>query len=236
MKTPLSSLFGLFLASTAAFAADPAILVERVHDQRGRNRIETQLSAVRVDFNVTDMTAKEFAEWIAVVGGSGVNCIVVAPSPDDLPRVTMNLTQVRVTQLMRLVADVTDLAFVYRNGVIMIKPKEDVREETSLRIYDVRAAVAPLTDFPAPVLIGLRPSGYESEEPERESSQRTLSGFDTEQLADLVRNNVRLGNWDDEGVSLTVGHGLLLVRQTERGHREVAKVLAALGVYAGPIR
>ena len=109
---------------------------------------------------------------------------------------------------MSLISEVANFAFVYRNGVVILKPKDPVREMTELRLNDVRAAVAPITDFPAPELLGLRPSGYEPPEQEFESAERSIS----------------------------VGSGVLLIRQTERAHREIAKVPRPFGARVIPSR
>lgn len=229
MKRSIPLLLAFSWLGSAAFS-ETVLLVERKQDRRDRTRVEARLRSIRVDFSGEDLPVREFARWLGVVTGEGIDFMVAADGGDDeLPTITLQLEKVRLDNLLRVVADVTGLGYVYRNGVVMIKPKEQIKEMTELRLYDVRAMVAPITDFPAPELLGLRPSGYEPPEREFESSERTLSGFGTEDLAELVRNNVSLGNWDSEGVSLTASNGILIIRQTERGHAQVSEVLRVLG-------
>ena len=60
-----------------------------------------------------------------------------------------------------VIREVTDLAFVYRNGVIMLMPEAEVKEESQLVVYDLRAASAPLTNFQAPAIGVILPSNYQ---------------------------------------------------------------------------
>lgn len=214
--------------------AEHVLRTERVEDLRGRNRIEKKLAATEVDFTADAMTIREVVDWLRIASGEGVNYVVLVPDVEEVPRVTLALSDVRLTAVLGLVEELTGLAFVYRAGVIMVKPEADVKEQTYLRLYDVRAAVQPLTNFPAPEIGNLRPSGYEPDEPEVEESTGTLSGFDTDQLAELVRNNVLPDTWDTEGRSVQATNGVLIVRQTAGGHAAVQRVLAQLGVWSGP--
>ena len=233
MKKSIPALLALVVL-TPSLLAERAILSERREDARGRARVERKLAATRVDLTADEWTVQQFVDWLRIVSGEGVNYAVLVPDIDEVPRISLNLAKVRVTAAMNIVGDITGLAFVYRAGVVMVKPEAVVKEETYLRLYDVRAAVQPLTNFPAPEIGNIHPSGYEPEEPELEESEGTLSGFDTDQLAEMVRNNVLPDTWDTEGRSIMATNGVLIVRQTARGQLEVQKVLAALGVYSGP--
>lgn len=233
MKPTLAPLLALALVAPSALG-DHVVLTERLEDLRGRNRVEKKLATTTVDFKADEWTIGEVVEWLRIVSGEGVNYVVLVPDVDEVPLITLNLTKVRVASVLGVVSDVTSLAFVYRAGVVMVKPQADVKEETFLRLYDVRAAVQPLTNFPAPEIGNLRPSGYEPDEPEVEESTGTLSGFDTDQLAEMVRNNVLPDTWDTEGRSVQATNGVLIVRQTAGGHLAVQRVLAQLGVFSGP--
>lgn len=223
------------VATLAVLAANPAdvLLVERKEDKRGRNAAYAKLRSVTVDFHPENQKISDVAKWLSFAS-DGVNFLYLGDdkgTPAE-PVLTMDLDRLRLTQIMSLIHDVTGLAFVYRAGVVMIKPQDQVREETELRIYDLRAATAPLVSFVAPELGGLYPSGYEPDDPEEpEYSDTTISGFTVDDVEPLVRENAGLDNWDREGVSMMVVGGLLVVRQTERGHARVRATLRALGVW-----
>jgi len=229
----LTTLSAALLATALAATPSDVLLVERKEDKRGRNAVYQRLRAVTTDFHVEDRSLTDVASWLTLMSGDGLNFLYLGPDRGTAtePKISLELDRKRLTQIMGIISDVTDLVFVYRNGVVMIKAEEDVREETELKVYDLRAATAPLKSFVGPSIGAIHPSGYEPDDPdEPEFESGTISGFTVDDIEQVVRDNVSLGNWDAEGVSLSAMGGLLIVRQTERGHAQVRSTLRAIGV------
>lgn len=231
-------MFTVSIAATimaTALAATPGdvLRVERKEDKRGRDAVYQRLRTTKVDFYADDLSITSVADWMTLVAGEGIHFLYLGAdrgTPTE-PTVNLKLDQKTMTQVMGILSDVTELAFVYRNGIVMIKPEEEVREETELKVYDLRAATATLKCFVGPTIGGLHPSGYEPDEVEEaEYDAGTISGLTMEDIEQVVRDNVSSGLWDAEGVSLAAVGGLLVVRQTERGHAQVRSTLRAIGV------
>lgn len=223
----------LLVAGLGLPAVSDLIQVERKQDRRGRAAACVKLAGTRVDFHATAMPIADAATFLTGVMGGAVQFVYLGRdrgTPAE-PTLTLHLDRIAVPDLMGVIGEVTDLAFVYRNGVIMLMPAAEVKEETELVVYDLRAATAPLSSFTAPRIGELRPSNHQPDEDvEDVRVAGTISGFAIEDIERIVRDNVPLANWDADGVHLSSSNGLLIVRQTERGHAQVRAVLRSLGV------
>ena len=135
---------------------------------------------------------------------------------------------------MAVISTQTEIRYVYRAGVVFIKPKDEVKEFSYLQLYDVRAATMKMPVFRAPKLgLNLGEEGGNFDEPEE--SDTTTSGFDADKLIDLIRTMVLPESWDSEQASIAQMNGILMVRQTESGQRKVREMLVKLGAVP-PIR
>ena len=112
----------------------------------------------------------------------------------------------------------------------------EVRPGAYLEMYDLRAATMPLRSSPGPRLV-LRVPGEDALflSPSDESVT-TPSGFTSEWLQDFLRRHVTPEQWGENGISLRDMRGVLVVRHTPQGQREVRDVLRRLGVLEGPRR
>lgn len=231
-KTLLSCL--LSLAPLAA-QADEILLVERAIDRAGRDRLLRELRSKVMDLNAEDMTAKEFAIYMEIAADHKVNFIVMAreTAVEELPTISLSVSKLNLVSMMAIVARLTDLRFVYTSGVVLIKPKDEVREQRILRVYDLRAATAPLRDFPGPRL-EIRTGRSEFEEFDEQDTGKTISGFNIDDIEQFVRQHVAPKSWDQEGISMSASRGVLLVRQSARNHAAIARFLITLGVIPAP--
>ncbi len=227
-KTILSCL--LSIAPLAA-QADEALLVERSVDRAGRDRLVRMLRTKVMDLKAEDMTAKELSTYLEIAADHKINFMVMARdiAVDDLPTITLSVNKLNLLSLMAIVARQTDLRFVYTSGVVLIKPKDEVREQRILRVYDLSAATAPLRDFPGPRL-EIRKDGSGYEELEEQDSDKTISGFNIDDIQELVRQHVAPESWDEEGISLSASRETLFVRQSARNHEAVTRFLITIGV------
>ena len=239
-RTPLQRILLLPSAVAALLAAGlPAqdrdlLVVEKRKDLAARTRIVSYLRSIRVSVNFEDVTASEFVEYLQSATAKKVNFILSKKAKAAAPKTSFTLKRITLDNLLGLYETKTGLRFTFNSGMVFLKQADEVKEFAYLRIYDVRAAV-----FKAPVFIGpklgLRPldseggfTGSTEEEPV------SINGFDADRLVDLVKSNVVMKTWDQDGISIDSMNGVLLVRQSVRGHKAVRGMLIKLGAIPAP--
>ncbi len=230
-----SLLAGMLLLTSLPAQVDDILLVERAGDRAGRNLLVRELRRTRMDLNAADMSVKDFATFLSIGMDNKINFLVSSREmdPADLPTISLNVKNLNLLSMMGVISRQTDLRFVYTSGVVMIKPKDEVREQRSLVVYDIRAAVAPLRDFPGPTL-ELRRDGDDYEPIPESDTDKTISGFDIDTIQDLIRVHVAPESWDEDGNSMSSSSGSLIVRQTARNHAALRKFLIKVGAIPAP--
>ena len=222
----------LLLTASVHAQADTLLVVERGADRAGRDRLYALLHKTRVDVALEEATPQDLAKFLAVATNNATNFVV--RTKDGIEPITIELERARLTTVMDFARRHTDLRFVFKKGLVALEHTDKVREFTSLRRYDVRAATTPIPSYPGPKL-GLTPPDAEVEVTEDEVDENnTASGLTPEKLVDVIRTQVDPDSWDGEGVSVTHLRGVLWVRQTDSGHRKTEKLLRSLGVIEAP--
>jgi len=215
---------------------DEVLSVERRADLRGRDALLQRWSKIRVDIERAEITADELASVLSdATGGMPFLYVRRKAETDAVPPFALSLRRVSVPSLMGIVADKTDLVFVYRRGTVLLVPEDQFKPLTYLQVYDVRAATMPLRSFPGPRLGLPVPDGENFPFPEEEETSNTPCGFTADQLEDALRSHVTPDAWDDKA-TLTQARGLFMIKHTPAGHRQVQKLLAQLGAISPPRR
>lgn len=232
-----TTLLALLVTAPLTAQLDDLLVVEKRKDLSARNHLVQHLRGVKVTVSFTDASAKEVVGYLQAVSGKGTNFLLVSRTmkDGDYPTVTMKLSNISVANLMAAYEEKTNLRFTYRAGLVFLKPKDEVKEFTYLRIYDVRAAVMPIKNFKPRYKFGLRGSGEEISVESDDEEPRPLM-FDSDQLVDLIKDNVLRDSWDKGSTSIEAMRGILLVRQSVRGHHKVETLLVKLGVIPAPRR
>lgn len=170
---------------------DELLVVEKRGDLAARTRMVAHLRKIFVTVNFDNASARDVAEYIQVASGKTVNVIVSSKTvkPDELPKLTLALNKIRLTNLMSTIETQTDLRFTFNSGMIFLKPKAEVKAFSYLKMYDVRAAVFMATEFIPPKL-GLRPPDEESSGfvGGVEGEPKPINGYDIDRLIDLIKN------------------------------------------------
>lgn len=226
----LLSMTALLLSTPSMAQLDDLLVVEKRQDLSARNRLVQHLRGIKVTVNFKDASAKEVVDFLQVVSGKGTNFILSSRTmkDGDYPTVTMQLNSISIANLMAAYEEQTSLRFSYRAGMVFLKPKDEVKEFTYLRIYDVRAAVMPVKNFKPRYKFGLRGSGEETVIDEDDGEAEPLM-YSAERLIDLIRDNAVKDSWDKDSTSIETMRGILLVKQSVRGHRKVQEILVKLG-------
>ena len=209
-------------------------MVERAADVRGRDAASALLRSVRTDWQLRAITPKDLCRLLTTATNDKVAFLAAAKGDAATASLDLEVKSATPLLVMAVVQHSTGLRFVWRSGVVFLVAKEEVHPLVLLVLYDLRAQCAPLKNFPGPRL-GLVPGGTEAVFPPEEDSGTTVSGFTAELIERLIKEDVTPEAWGNEGVSLTNHNGLLLVRHTLQGHREIARLLDQLGLVPLPI-
>lgn len=208
---------------------DELLIVEKRKDLAGRASLMRFLEKRRVDVAFDKSGMDEVIRFLTAATGKKVNFFIGGKGikAADLPELTLNGKSINLKNLMLLIQEKTGLRFTYHDGIVFLKPADQVKAFAYLRIYDVRAAVA-MVRTPLPPKLGLRSPGEEPpirEEPE----PQPINGYTLDGLVELIRDNAVKSSWDQEGISIDGMNGILLVRQTVAGHQAVRRILQQFG-------
>ncbi|MDP6424763.1 MAG: hypothetical protein QGG14_08465 [Planctomycetota bacterium] len=235
MLRPTLWLVGFFcLGLVGESLAQSVLTVEKRQDRRERDRLHAHFRKLRVNVGLNDEGPAALARELNLFV-RGLTMFVVKPHEGgrDWASMKLELKRVPLYGCLSIVQRTHPIRFVFKLGVVMIMHPDDVREETYLRVYDVRAATFRIRDFPGPRLD--LPISERAEEVEPEGTEKTASGVTLEKLEELIRSGVLPASWGgDNGASISAGAGLLIIRQTEKGHVKVGELLWRLGIGPRP--
>lgn len=224
----LAALFG-----AAPLAAAQATVV-RVPDEAPSGDLKAQqvwakLATQRVSLDFDDAPVLEVFKFLRQT--SGVNLVVDqavrADAGLDDKRVSLEVTEIPLRSALSLVLDFVELVVRWRHGVLLVTTPDRARGDASLQIYDVRDITYKLTNFPGPKIELASGSGAEDGGLSFGGDEGDDATPTTDEIVETVKS--ALGEAADApGCSLAILGGLLVVRQSPEGHREILNVLAML--------
>jgi len=224
----------LFLACSLV-AQDEVLVVEQARDVRARDQAARLLRSIRTELRFEGITPRELCRHFALATGDRINFLCAAKGELLTTPVDVQLGKVSLWGAMAAVQEASALRFVWRDGLVFVVGRDDVKPLAYLQIYDLRPMCAPLKNFPGP---DLRLGGLGDERPlwpEEEDSGTTVSGFTAEGVEELIKQHVTPELWGTAAVSLTNNRGMLVVRHSVQGHREIQRLLRMLGLLPEPL-
>jgi hypothetical protein len=177
---------------------------------------------------------KELCQQLARLSGDKLSFVCAVKGEVAATSVDLQLRATTLWSTMAIIGSATALRFVWRSGVVFCVGKDDIKPFTYVEVYDLRPMVTPLHNFPGPRL-GLRGPGDEGPLfPPEEESTTTISGFTAEGVEQLLKDFAAKDTWTRDDVGIVDNRGLLLIRQTPQGHRDVQRLLVQLGLWSPP--
>ena len=231
-----TALSASLIAAPQSSSPDDYLIVERREDLAGRNLLVRDLGQIKVKILVENLDPRGLCRFLASATGDKVNFIAVNRGMDaeDLTPISLDIPSIALTNLMGVVQQVSDMRFVYMDGLVMLTHKDAVKPMLYMEMYDLRSATMPLRSSPGPRLTLRVPGEDDLFRPPEEESRTTTSGFTIEWLEDFLREHVTPDDWGVNGVSVADANGVLVIRHTLQGHRKVRDTLRRLGVLPGP--
>jgi hypothetical protein len=215
----MKTLMALMAAAAVAWAGD----------DRGDSMRRLETMKVTVDFE--DVKLPEAVDYLRDV--SGVNLVVLprAMEKDGESKIRLKVKDLSVKSVLKLLLSSRGLTATHRDGAIVILPREDLHDSTTMKMFDVRALQVKIQDFAGPVMELTSPlskkSGVIIDLP---SDPKVCLTDDF--LIDMIRVNTGNGTWDTNSkAAINLTNGMLVVSQTPSVLKEIDALLGKLGQY-----
>jgi hypothetical protein len=149
---------------------------------------------------------------------------------EDQLKVNLKVKDLLLKSALKLMLQAKDLTASYKEGVLVILPKDKVNAAVVTRVYDVRDLLFKLQDFPGPKVELAAPNGGTPLTGATFSLDSEPKSTITEDfITELVKSNTGDKSWDDNpNCSITLANGLLVVTQSKKTHTEVDRMLNLL--------
>ncbi len=220
-------------------------LVSAQDDQKKRdiNRLLKTKKLEKLEF--ADTPLEEVVEYLR--NQSGLN-LTISPKiwdkkPRDQYRITFKVESITLKSAMKMILAMHDLAARYREGVMEIVLRDELKREVVTRVYDVQDLMIKINNFPGPKIDIKPPSvGNLSGAASREAGGNLVTtkftldepdpqdGLSEEFIMDHIRNNTGTpSDWEgNERVSAQIATGTLVVAQTPLVHKEIRQLIDML--------
>ena len=215
----MKTLMALMAAAAVAWAGD----------DRGDSIRRLETMKITVDFE--DMKLPEAVDYLRDVTGLNLVVLPRAMEKDGESKLRLKVKDLSVKSVLKLLLASRGLTATYRDGAIVIVPKEDLQDSTTMRMFDVRALQVKIQDFDGPVM--------ELTSPQSKKSGITVAiptdpkvTLPDDFLIDMIRVNTGSGSWDSNPkAAINLNNGMLVVSQTPSVLREIDALLGKLGQY-----
>ena len=198
-----------------------------------KEQVVSKLNSMKVSVDFKDVSLDEALDFLRAF--SGLNLVVDAEvhqkMSEEQLRLTLRVRDLLLKSVLKLMLNPKDLTATYKDGVILVIPKDKVDQNVVMQIYDVRDLLVKLQDFAGPKVELVSPSAagggplvgasFMLDEP-RETITEDF-------ITDMVRSNTGDRTWDENpNASINLANGMLIVSQSRRVHDEVRRLLNLL--------
>lgn len=196
-----------------------------------REEAARRLESMKVTVDFEDVRLVDALDYLREVTGLNLVALPRAMEKEGDSKLRLKVKDLSVKSVLKLLLGSRGLTASYRDGAIVILPKEDLQDSTALRMFDVRALQVKIQDFPGPV-VELTASGSKKVGPLISSLVEPVTPIPDDFLIDMIKANTGGGSWDSNPrAAVTVTNGMLVVNQTPSVLREIDSLLGLLGQY-----
>ncbi|MCK6470339.1 MAG: hypothetical protein L6R28_01220 [Planctomycetes bacterium] len=183
----------------------------------------------RVSFEFIDTPLEEALKFLDSL--VSVNIIldpkIVADGSAKLP-VELKVSEMEMSQAMNWMLKLTGLTYTLQDEAIFITKKENIVEDLTLEVYDVRDLTTTITDFPGPrIELGVQDAGGGGGGVGNPFAQQAATTQITPaDLATLIQEKLLPADFAGGGnASITEQNGQLVVMQRPEVHEKIRKLL-----------
>jgi hypothetical protein len=196
----------------------------------GREDAARKLETLKVTVDFDNVKLPEAIDYLRDVTGLNLVLLPKAMEKDAESNIRLKVKDLSVKSVLKLLLSSRGLTASYRDGALVILPKEDLQSSTTMRIFDVRALQVKIQDFAGPRVELVAKSSkpdvgiFTVEEPK--------PVIEDEFLITMVKTSTGSGSWDSNpNAAVELHNGQLVVTQTPAVLRESENLLNLLGQY-----
>lgn len=203
--------------------------------------IKNILQGQKMNLEFSEVPFKEVIEYIRAF--SGLNIVIDPEVDSELEssgiNVSLKLYNVSIETALRLLlplgsTEESQLAYTFRENILYITKREKAMGKAVPRLHDVNDLINSLVDFSGPKLE--LPIGAEEMDTSifgQVGEGKTI--HTSEDLLDLIKQNVAPETWEIEGFSIDTTGGNLLVVNTLEVNKEIENFLNELRRFIGSV-
>ena len=148
---------------------------------------------------------------------------------DGRMKVDLKLNDLPVKSVLKLFSNLLDLSIVLTDGTLMVETTEERRKERKRVEIDVRDLLVEIPDFPGPSPF---PEENAKEPPTDECAvlaEESMRRRHPNKFVDLIASSTRsYAAWGQDGASISLKDGVLIVVNNSEVIEEVQELLSAL--------
>ena len=219
----------LLVGGLLALSVGPAAAGQAERAAALVNKLKTQrLENVKFE----EASLKDVIAWLRIATGANfaIKHKALAKAGIDSADIQATLTLERVSPatILHLVLEPHDLAVQVKGNVVYVTTRADAMGRPVTRIYAISHITWTKVDFIAPD-INLNPSGFtpvDDYEPERIVEDDPLNSGDA--VAELLRDLVEPGEWDNDGWAIRATDRYLVIRAPRSVQAKINRALAII--------
>jgi type II secretory pathway component GspD/PulD (secretin)/tetratricopeptide (TPR) repeat protein len=182
-----------------------------------------KLKSIRITIDMQNAPLTAIIDYIREI--SGLNMHISGVDNAESEMISFKVADIVLDGALRLMLGPRQLAYVVRDGVVLITKQDQLKKQVKLELYDVQDLTYGMKDFPG-VDISLAQDAIGTAVSAGDEESKNFTGED---LANLIKNSVHKGEWEEaDGKSIQFQNGLLIVRNSVEMHRNVRKFLSDL--------
>ena len=193
-----------------------------------------KLETMKVTVDFQDVRLSDAMDYLRDVTGLNFVLLPKALEKEGDSKLRLKVKDLTVKSVLKLLLSSRGLTVSWRDGALVVLPKEDLQDTTMLKMIDVRSLMVKLQDFAGPRvdLVGastktnLTSTGiFILEEPKPPL-------VDDDMMITLIKENTGSGSWDgNPKANISLNNGMLVVSQTPSVLREIESLIGLLGQY-----
>jgi type II secretory pathway component GspD/PulD (secretin) len=194
-----------------------------------------KLETMKVSVNFEDVRLPDAVDFLRDLTGLNLVLLPKALEKDGESKIHLKVKDLSVKSILKLLLSSRGLTVTWRDGALVIVPKEDLQDSTAMKMFDVRSMMVKLQDFAGPKVELASSTG--------QNGLKDIGGvfslvepapppLDEDMMITLIKENTGGGSWDNNPkAAITMTNGVLVVSQTPAVLREIEGLIGLLGQY-----
>ena len=193
-----------------------------------------KLDTLKVTVDFQDVRLPDAMDYLRDVTGLNFVLMPKALEKEGDAKIRLKVKELSVKSVLKLLLSSRGLTVSWRDGALVVLPKEDLQDATAMRMFDVRSLMVKLQDFAGPKveLIGPNNKSNIATVGIKILDEPTPPPVDDEMMITLIKENTGSGSWDSNPkAAISMNNGVLVITQTPTVLREIESLIGLLGQF-----